>query len=225
MPELADGQSQARFLRRLEQQQQQQPLTDLARKQEDFQAVLVQRQPASEHQTRTSIQAVQHEVQLMKGRITESQQDVCEEVLDGRVQQLDQHSCASNIMVFGLAEGPIKVTSRRATAVGQRLHDTTPVFSQTAVIHAQRLGKPRASKPRPVRVMLTLPTAKHRTFKAEGPLQQQRIRLYEDLTRASNADVVWPAVDLIRSIWPESSPHDGSFPGREETLKKQKIMQ
>lgn len=54
-----------------QQQQYRESLAEVARKQESFQADLLQRQQGFGQQTHASIKALQQEVQLIKGRIAE----------------------------------------------------------------------------------------------------------------------------------------------------------
>lgn len=56
---------------RQQQQQYWESLAELARKQDSFQADLLQRQQALEQQTHASIEALQKELQLIKGRIAQ----------------------------------------------------------------------------------------------------------------------------------------------------------
>lgn len=62
--------------------------------------------------------------------------------LDGRVEQLDKGSCASNMVALNLPEEAAESPSSLAASVGQQLHQAASAFSLSAVVHAQRVGKP-----------------------------------------------------------------------------------
>lgn len=147
----------------------------------------------------------------LKGRVSEHEQDVAVEVhsLDARVEKLDRGSRASNIMMFGLSEEASESAFSLAASVAQQLHEAAPAFSLSAVVRAQRIRKPCATKPRPVRVTLASPNAKHAAFKAKKSLRQQHVRLDDDLTKAQQRRraQIRQFATAVRERQPKSNPH------------------
>ena len=90
-----------------------------------------------------------------------------------------------------------------------QLHEAAPAVSPSAVVRAQGIGKPCANKPRPVRITLALPSAKHAAFKAKKSLGQQHFRLADDLTKAQHRTraQIRHVAAAVRERQLKSNPH------------------